>query len=180
MVDRCKATIEGILKDKKITKAVRLKFFYGWGFKQIRDWLEEHGLDRHTAIEFISTEIALVCPRGIIMQVRASDNNKLGLWGGVLNDDEEPEDGAVRELREETGVEIDKSQLVYTGIDEHTHTYANGDMAVFTAHRYIVQLDYVPKIHIEGAADETSGICYLTPILDHQREFVNQILGNAQ
>lgn len=172
--------IEAITREKKVTKAIRLEYFRGWGFAKIRDWLEEHGIDRHTAIEFISTEIALICPRGLIMQVRASDSNKLGLWGGVVNDDEKPEDGAVREIREETGVVINVNQLEFSGIDAHSHTYANGDMAAFTAYRYIVRLDYNPEIHIEGAPDESTGVCYLTPILDHQKEFVNQILGNEK
>ena len=43
------------------------------------------------AIELESTEIAiLVKGVGLLMQVRLSDHNQLGLWGGVLDDGELP------------------------------------------------------------------------------------------
>lgn len=46
------------------------------------------------SIELRSTEIALVTPFGVMMQIRPSDHNQLGMWGGVLNDGEEPIVGA--------------------------------------------------------------------------------------
>lgn len=162
-----------LLKNPSLSAEMRKEYFPKKSVKDIRDWLEQNGLDRHLAIEFDSTEIALVTPKGIAMQVRASDNNQLGLWGGVLQDGEEPIDGAVRELKEETGLEITPDDLQYVGIDTHVHTYANGDIAKFHAYRYICNISYVPEIKTDV---ESTGYILLTPILKHQKDFVQSIL----
>ena len=81
------------------------KYFPTLDFLAIRNQLEEMGLDRHMTIEQKSTEIALLTPSGVIMQIRPSDNNQLGLWGGVLEYGESFKDGAIRELFEETGIQ---------------------------------------------------------------------------
>ncbi|MBR3614752.1 MAG: NUDIX domain-containing protein [Clostridia bacterium] len=126
-------------------------------------------------LELRSTEIAVLTPFGVIMQIRAYDHDQLGLWGGVLEEDEEPAAGAVRELKEETGLEITEEQLQFVEINEHFHEYANGDKAYFHSYRYILELDYVPKI----VTDEESvgAIMVVHTILSHQQEFVKRVLG---
>lgn len=162
-----------LLENPSLSAKMRKEYFPKKSVKAIRDWLEQNGLDRHLPLEFDSTEVAIITPKGIAMQVRASDNNSLGLWGGVLQDGEEPIYGAVRELKEETGLEIAPENLQFVGIDTHTHTYANGDMAKFHAYRYIVTLSYVPEIKTDV---ESTGYILLTPILKHQKDFVQSIL----
>lgn len=159
----------------RITSEIKNNYFSGVGFGTIRNRLEEMGLDRHMPIELESTEIAVVTPFGIMMQIRPTDYNQLGMWGGVLNDGEQPEEGAIRELREETGIKVDKDQLEFVEVNEHFHEYANGDKAFFKCYRFVLRLDHVPQI----ATDEESVGAYMVvhTILEHQREFIKSLLG---
>lgn len=159
----------------RVTAEIRKTYFRDLDFMEIREWLEAHGLDRHTPLELESVEIALKTPFGIMMQIRPSDHDQLGLWGGVLNLTETPEEGAVRELREETGLIISKEQLHFKGVNEHYHEYANGDKAYFIAHRFVVEFDHVPNI----TTDEESVGAYMVThtILRHQQLFIKELLG---
>lgn len=66
---------------------------------------------------------------GRILLMRSSDD---GLWqtvGGAVDPDESPRDAAVREVREEAGVEIDLGDVVAVlGGPAYRITYANGDL----------------------------------------------------
>lgn len=158
-----------------VTSAIWQTYFQGQGYRYIRNWLEEHGLDRHLAMEQRSTEIALVTPFGIMMQIRPTDHDQLGLWGGILTDTETPEDGAIRELREETGLEFPVEALEFMEENDHSHQYANGDKVIFHCYRFKIVLDYVPKIQTD---EESTGVYMLVhTVLDHQQDFVKRVLG---
>lgn len=171
---------EKILREKieaagYVTAAIKEKFFYGVGFEEIRNRLEEMGFNRHLPIELCSTEIAIITPFGVMMQIRPTDHNQLGMWGGVLNDGEEPIKGAIRELEEETGIQVDECQLEFVEVNEHDHTYANGDQARFKSWRYVVKFNFVPEI----TTDEESVGAYMVvhTILNHQQGFIKRLLG---
>lgn len=167
---------DSIKKEGKVSEQIRKRFFYGRTFKDIRSWLKENGLDSHMPIELVSTEVALVTPEGILMQIRKSDKNQLGLLGGVVNDSETPEEGALRELAEETGIELCSDDLEFVGINKHFHQYDNGDKAIFKSYRYIVRMDYVPEIRTD---EESEGTILVTKtILSHQQNFVREILSS--
>lgn len=155
----------------KVTTAIRKKHFSGLQFGQIRNWLEEQGLDRHMVIQLVSTELLILTPKGALLQRRPSDKNQFGLWGGVVEDSESVEEGLVREAWEELELKINAGDCEAAGIDMHYHCYANGDQAEFEAHRFVLKLDYVPEIALD---EESSGATLVMPILSHQREFVNQ------
>lgn len=169
---------ERILNSNRVTYEVKKEVFPGMTVKAIRNTLEEMGLDRHMPIELHSTEIALVTPFGILMQIRPSDKDQLGLWGGVIEENETPEDGAIRELLEETGILISKKKLEFVEVNEHYHKYANGDQAYFKSYRYIVRFDNVPQI----VTDEESvgAVMVVHTILSHQQEFVKRVLGELK
>lgn len=171
---------EEILKAGRITPEIKRKYFWGAEPKEIRNELERIGLDRHMSIELYSTEIALVTPHGIIMQIRTHDNNQLGLWGGVIKDNEEPYYGVLRELKEETGSTFNPCKIKFIEIDKHFHEYANGDKVHFYSYRYVLRLDYAPEITID---EESKGIEFVTKenfdrhdILEHQKDFINRVL----
>lgn len=126
-------------------------------------------------IELESTEIALLTPFGVLMQIRPTDKDQLGTWGGVILDGETPEDGAVRELFEETGVEISKEQLEFVETNEHYHQYGNGDKAFFKSYRYIVRFDIVPKITTDE--ESVGAVMVVHTILSHQQDFIKRVLG---
>lgn len=162
-----------ILELGKVTNDIRSQYFKGWDFKNIRNWLEAVGLDRHLTIQLRSVELLLLTPKGALLQKRPSDKNQFGLWGGVINDDETPEEGLEREIYEELKIKIKAEDCKYVGIDNHYHQYANGDQAEFEAYRYILKLDYVPEVELD---EESAGATLVMPILSHQREFIAKAL----
>ncbi len=151
----------------KITRDIQEHFFPGMNFEEIRDKLQQMGLDRHMPIELRSTEIAVLTPKGILLQERKSDNGQLGMWEGVLEDGETPEQGAVRELREEAGIIVTPQQLIFDSRDCHEQTYANDDQVIFEAYRFLLQLPYVPS---------GDGVLVKNGILFHQRDFINNLV----
>lgn len=64
-----------ILREGRVSAEVKGTFFKGMDFIEIRNWLEENGLDRHMPLELHSTEIAIKTPFGILMQIRPIDND---------------------------------------------------------------------------------------------------------
>lgn len=166
---------KAIEKEGRLTLELKEKYFKGVDPLRIRDIFEEMGMDRHTPLELISTEIAVVTPFGILMQIRPYDNDQLGMWGGAAQDGEDPEDAAVRELKEETGIEIQKSQLKSYGIHDHFHQYANGDKVLYKSYRYAVKFDYVPKITTDE--ESVGAVMVVHTILDHQQDFIKFLLG---
>lgn len=164
-----------IIEAGMITTEIKKKYFWGVSFEEIRKKLEEIGIDRHIPIELKSTEIAILTPEGILMQIRPLDKNQLGLWGGALNDDEEPIDGAIREIFEETGIKLDKEQLEFIETHEHFHEYANQDKAYFKSYRYLVRFDYVPEIKIDEESNGTVLVSHT--ILNDQQDLVKRLLG---
>lgn len=172
--------INRIEEEEMVSEEIRRKFFFGKTVFEIRDWLEENELDRHMPIETASTEIAVLTPEGVLMQIRAADANALGMWGGVVSDNETPEEGAIRELQEETGISLKPGELEYVEFNRHTHCYSSGDKALFNCYRYVLQLNEVPEIETD---DESNGFAFvkkvadLESVLDHQQEFVERMLS---
>lgn len=161
---------------EKVTAEMRNTTFRGMNFLEIRNELERRGLDRHMTIELESTEICLITPEGIILQVR-SRNEGLGLWGGSLEYGETPIEGAIREMKEETGITLKEEELEYVETDTHYYEYPNKDKALFTAHRYVVRLPGIPEINLDEESIGYAIIREMIPgILVNDREFIERFL----
>ncbi len=163
-----------ILEKIRQEKIVRKDDFPDLNFVEVRNLLEENGIDRHTTLELESVEIALLTPFGVLMQIRPSDKDQLGVWGGVMESGETPKEAAVRELFEETRIAISPDQLEEAGIDEHVHEYANGDKAKFKAYRFIVRFDHVPKVTTDE--ESVGAVMVAHTILSHQQQFIADCL----
>ena len=63
----------------------------------------------------ISAQVVLINPEGLILCVSRKDNHKdMGLIGGKMEDiDKTPEDTAIRECKEETGLDISNLRLIF-------------------------------------------------------------------
>ena len=171
----CKNEIERL---GRITSKMQETLFLGMSVKEIRNCLKENGMDFHMPIELRSTEIAIVTPCGVMMQIRSYDRNQLGLWGGVIEENETPEEGAVRELYEELELYVTKDQLTFVEEDDHFHQYANGDKAIFHAYRFVIYFDFIPTIKTN---EESAGVAYVDhTILSHQRDYVQRILDGFE
>lgn len=167
--------IEEIKKLGKITLKMKEDYFKNMKLIEIRNWLEENGFDRHMPIEILSTEIAIMTPKGVLMQIRPNDHNQLGLWGGIIEEGEQPIECAIREIYEETQISISADKLLFVEENDHFHQYANGDKTLCHTYRFKVLLDYVPEIIID---EESKGTVLVEhTIAKHQQEFIKKILG---
>ena len=164
---------------KKVTAEMRNTTFRGMNFLEIRNELERRGLDRHMTIELESTEICLITPEGIILQVR-SRNEGLGLWGGSLEYGETPIEGAICEMQEETGIILKEGELEYVETYTHCHEYPNKDKALFTTYRYVVRLPEIPEIKLDKESVGYVIIREMIPgILEDEREFIERFLTSC-
>ncbi len=77
--------------------------------------------------------------RGAVLLQRRGDSRQWGFPGGAIEPGETPEMAAVREVREETGLDVPVSRLigVYTDPDI---TYPNGDRAQSIVIAYALQV----------------------------------------
>ncbi len=69
---------------------------------------------------------------GEILLQRRSDNGQWGLLSGVMEPGEEPADAVIREVREESGLDVIPERVsgVYSGEAYHVH-YPNGDESIY-------------------------------------------------
>jgi 8-oxo-dGTP pyrophosphatase MutT (NUDIX family) len=77
---------------------------------------------------------------GRVMLVKHSYTGQWGLIGGTVEPDESPEAAAVRETKEETGVDVALSLVSVVGGPEYRVTYPNGDLGAFVIAVYEAQI----------------------------------------
>ena len=152
--------IEKIKKEKRITFDIKEKYFKDKNFKEIRNWLEIHNIDRHISIDIKSAGVVILISsltenNKVLVQVRSSEKARLGIFGGGIEKNETPIQGAIRELKEETGIKVCEEQLEFLEINEHDLEYANGDKAHYIASLYLLRLSEYPIIKLDN---ESNGI----------------------
>jgi 8-oxo-dGTP pyrophosphatase MutT (NUDIX family) len=84
----------------------------------------------HTLLLQPGVAAVIVNPAGQVLLQRRSDDGEWGLPGGALEPGEEPAEALVREIREETALEVVPERIVgvYAGADFFVR-YPNGDEA---------------------------------------------------
>ena len=164
-----------LLMSERLELGMRYKHFHGLTIAEIRDKLEEMGIRRHIVIEAKTTEIAIITPKGILMQIRSDEGNSLSLWGGEILDDEDPADAAVRRLYEESGIKVEREQMEFRNIYGHRYKYENGDTCDFHTYQYAVILDYVPEVTLNDKTSIGSLLINHT-IVGHQQPFIQNLL----
>lgn len=98
---------------------------------------------------------------GEILLQRRSDNGEWGLPGGALDPGEEPAEGVIREVREETGLVVIPERLsgVYGG-QENVIEYPNGDRAA------VLSMVFVCRVvggNLQINDDESLELRYFAP-----------------
>ena len=78
--------------------------------------------------------------RGQILLGRRSDNGQWALICGINEPGEQPADTAMREVKEETGVDAIVTDLVSVTSDTRVTTYANGDNTQYMDHSFLCEL----------------------------------------
>lgn len=80
----------------------------------------------HDLLMFPTVSAVVVRGDGAILLCQRADNHVWGIPAGMLDPGEQPADGIVREVREETGVDIVLDRLA--GVALHEVVYPNGDL----------------------------------------------------
>lgn len=84
----------------------------------------------------------------LLLLRRASDNSEAGSWGvpaGKLEQGENPSDGAVRELYEETGLQFPEKDFTYLGV-----VYVCKPNIQYEYHMFLRRLESAPQIHLNN------------------------------
>ncbi len=165
--------IQKIKKEKCVTFNTIEKYFKGKNFKEIRNWLETNNIDRHTAIYIKSAGVVILISSPnkndkVLVQVRSSEKARLGIFGGGIENNETPIEAAIRELKEETGIEACEEQLDFLEINEHDLEYENGDKVHYVASLYLLKLSEYPTIKLDS---ESNGI--LTISKENYRDYTD-------
>ncbi len=172
-MDNIEPIIEQIKKEECVNFNIMEKYFKGRNFKEIRDYLESHVIDRHITLYLKSAGVIILISNSqkdkVLLQVRSSEKNRLGIFGGGIENDEIPVEAAIRELREELGIEINKKQLKFLGVNEHNLKYENGDKVHYLASLYLLRLNDYPIIKLDN---ESNGILAISK--QNYRDFINK------
>lgn len=155
--------VELLRKSNHITFEIREKYFKEKNYKEIRQWLEEHDLDRHMCIDFRSSGVIPIIinenEKKVLLQIRSSEKNAIGVFGGGVEDNESSKETAIRELKEELSLEVKPEELEFMCVNNHYLTYVNGDMAHYIADVHILRLSEFPYIKLDV---ESNGVICLS------------------
>jgi 8-oxo-dGTP pyrophosphatase MutT (NUDIX family) len=97
---------------------------------------------------------------GRILLVEHSYTGQWGLIGGTVEPEESPEAAALRETKEETGLDVALSLVGAVGGPEYRVTYPNGDRGAFVIAVYEAQV-VGGELHPDG--DETTDVGWFGP-----------------
>jgi ADP-ribose pyrophosphatase YjhB (NUDIX family) len=89
--------------------------------------------------------------QGRVLLVRQTDFGTYGTVGGAIDEDESPADAGRREVREETGLEVELTELVGAiGGPEFKITYPNGDQVAYVSIVYTARIVGDPTVVPDG------------------------------
>ncbi|BDR54854.1 ADP-ribose pyrophosphatase [Bombiscardovia apis] len=125
---------------------------------------------------------------GRLLLGKRADSGKWAIVYGINEPGEEPADTVVREVKEETGVDVIVTDFVAVKSQHKATTYTNGDITMYMDHLYLCKPD--PKGNIEPFVgdDESLEVGWFEPDqlpqpLDkatiERMKLVHQYLANA-
>ena len=102
----------------------------------------------HDLLLLPSATVLPLDDEGRVLLVRQTDFGTWGTIGGAIDEDESPDDAALREAREEIGVDVELIALLGTfGGPGFRLTYPNGDQCQYVVVVYqarVTQSDFTP------------------------------------
>jgi len=116
---------------------------------------------------FVTTD-AVVIKSGHVLMINRKMNPGKGLWalpGGFLNQEETLEDCAIRELKEETRIKVDKPVLKRSIVETKIFDHPNRSLRGRTiTHAYLIDLGEGPLPEVKGG-DDAAG-AHWVPLAD--------------
>lgn len=110
----------------------------------------------HDLLLLPSVSVLPIDEQGRVLLVRQTDSGNWATIGGMVEVDESPAEAAVREAREEAGVEVELLRLVAAmGGPEFRGQYPNGDEVAYVSSVYEARVVSGEPVH-DG--DETSAV----------------------
>jgi len=134
---------------------------------------------------FITTD-SIVVKSGHILMIKRKVNPGKGLWalpGGFLNPNEKLEDCAMRELKEETRIKVDKPVLRRSILETKVFDHPNRSLRGRTVtHAYLIDLGEGPLPEVKGGDDAAGAhwipLADLKHLEDQMFEDHNDIIQN--
>lgn len=102
----------------------------------------------HGLLPLVGVTAVVVSEEGDVLLHRRADDGRWCTPGGILEPEEEPARAVVREVREETGLEVEVERLSSV-VAQEPHTYPNGDRVQF--------LDLAFRCRPVGGAPDATG-----------------------
>lgn len=104
-------------------------------------WRKLRDLAGHALLQAPTVGVLVFNPEGHLLLVRSADDGAWGIPGGLVEPLERPEDAAVRETWEESGLQVELTGLlgVFGGPACETR-YPNGDHLSWVASVYLAQV----------------------------------------
>ena len=100
--------------------------------------------------------------RLLVVRITAREDEFWTFPGGLLEPDERPREGVVREALEETGLEVEVARVVDTfGGPEFRHVHANGDETGYVMTTYLCDV-VGGELHEDGDGDEIADARWVT------------------
>ena len=123
--------------------------------------------DRISHIPLIQTGSAIIIrnPNGQILLQERTDRNKWGLPGGCQDLGEDLRATAVREAYEETGIELNPSDLVLIDTlsgESRKNSYPNGDIVYNNTSLYLAEVSMEDASNLKGDS-ETKRLKFFNP-----------------
>lgn len=117
----------------------------------------------HAPFPFVSTDVYIVNSNHEILLLRRSDDGKWCPPAGAVDPRESPQEAALRELYEETGLVAEEADLHLfhvEGGEEGYHKYPNGDEALFTRIIFVIKRNIGGKVKLDDENTEASWFAY--------------------
>ena len=114
--------------------------------------------ERICHIPFIQTGAAIIIrnKKGQILLQERADRNKWGLPGGCQDLGEDLRETAIREAYEETGIKLDKDELVLIDTlsgETRKNSYPNGDIVYNNTSLYLADVSLEDSSNLKGDSE---------------------------
>jgi 8-oxo-dGTP diphosphatase len=131
---------------------------------QANQWHQTQARAKLISASRVGSAVALLDPSGNILLLRRKDNDKWTMPGGTLDFGESLADCAIREVREETGLQIRITGLIGTYTDPHILiAYSDGEVRQEFTFVYAAEIES-GELKIDDESKEASWVSLMSAV----------------